>query len=624
MKKESLSIMKTGFVFYALLSLLLFGVFMWYIPGTSVADSMTAASWLYYITAAVSQAALFSAVPLLLSLPALIIGKWGGKLFTCLLIAFSFVLITFFIANGMVYSLYRFHINGFILEMLLGDSAGDIFQFDFLLYVKVGVALLCFAAIITGMWFAGKWIYRRRKYAAVGPVISFIAVCVVYSNLYHAYAAVVKIPAVVRSSAVLPYYAPLTANRFMQRIGVVSKETLSTNLGGGAGSGLRYPKNEIVTDSVGNKKNIVFILIDSWNKRAWSKECFPNLWDFADRCSCYDNHLSSSNGTYGSVFGLFFGLPSYFRKDVDVSGLQPVLVNTLLKQNYDVKAFASATLVHPPFARLMFSNVPNLRVESKGETVYERDCEITQEFIDYVENERKEPFFAFMFYDLAHGYEMPDDKKTHFMPSWKYADYLALNNDIDPTPFWNLYRNSLFQVDSLVGCVIDKLEQKRMLENTLIVITGDHGQEFNENKKNYWGHGSNYSPIQVRVPFFVFDAEKEAKRYRHRTTHYDFSATLLKEYLGVKNPTEDFGCGHMLTDSCKRDYHIVGGNKRDYHAMYKVNYAFILDGDMTILEKKYSGGIEVYDSLMNPLDDYKIDAQRLNRAILDLNSFYTE
>lgn len=615
MKPATFTEIKTGFLYYTVLSLSLFCVFLSYILGTSVADTMTPASWLYYITAALSQAALFSLIPYLLSLPTLLFGRVGRVLYPIFFISFSFAMITFFVANKMVYSLYRFHINGFILEMLTGDSAGDIFQFDIQLYVKVALSILFIIALMTVLWYACRLLHKRTHYAAVVPTISVILFCAIYSNLYHAYAAVVKIPSVIRSAAVLPYYAPLTANRFMQKLGVVSKETLSTNIGGGNGSGLKYPRNEIVAQPLDNKKNILFILIDSWNKRTWSEECFPNIWDFATDCSSYENHISSSNGTYGSVFGLFFGLPSYFRKDVDVSGLQPILINTLLEQSYDVKAFASATLVYPPFARLIFSNVPDLRVESKGETVYERDCEITEEFIQYIDTTRNEPFFAFMFYDLAHGYEMPDDKKNRFKPSWKYADYLALNNEIDPTPFWNLYRNSLFQVDSLVGCVLNKLEEKEMLENTIVVLTGDHGQEFNENKKNYWGHGSNYSPVQIRVPFFVFDAEQAAKTYRHRTTHYDVSTTLLKRYLGVQNPVTDLGCGHMLDDNCSRDYHIAGDD---------VNYAFILEGDMTILEKKYSGGIEVYDSLMNPLDDYKIDATRLNKAILELNRFYTE
>jgi membrane-anchored protein YejM (alkaline phosphatase superfamily) len=262
---------------------------------------------------------------------------------------------------------------------------------------------------------------------------------------------------------------------------------------------------------------------------------------------------------------------------------------------------------------MMFSKVPNLRIESKGSTCYERDCEITDEFIDYIDKERNEPFFSLLFYDLAHGCELPAEKNTTFTPAWAFPDYLALNNSIDPMPFWNLYRNSLFQIDSLVGRVLTALEERDMLRNTVIVMTGDHGQEFNENKKNFWGHGSNFSPVQVRVPFMLFDAEKAVEVYKYRTTHYDVATTLLKEYLGVENPVTDLGVGQLMTDPCNRDWHYVG----DYG-----NYAFVMDSDMRVLEKKHSGYIEVYDSLVNPIEGYKYNAVDLNKKIMDINRFY--
>ena len=48
-------------------------------------------------------------------------------------------------------------------------------------------------------------------------------------------------------------------------------------------------------------------------------------------------------------------------------------------------------------------------------------------------------------------------------------------------------------MDDLIGKVINQLKNKGLLENTIIIITGDHGQEFNDNKKGYWEHGGNFS-----------------------------------------------------------------------------------------------------------------------------------
>lgn len=49
-------------------------------------------------------------------------------------------------------------------------------------------------------------------------------------------------------------------------------------------------------------------------------------------------------------------------------------------------------------------------------------------------DERKEgdkPFFSFVFYDLLHAIDIPAPYRKKFQPSWDYANYLALNNNLD-------------------------------------------------------------------------------------------------------------------------------------------------------------------------------------------------
>lgn len=612
---DTRSFFKSAFLYFFISSLVLGGIFVSYITGGAIAQAMDGEGWCFFITATLSWAAVFALVPFGFSSLLYAVTK-SARASSVLHVALTVLLMSYFIVNGLIYGQYRFHINGFVLDMLFSEGAGDIFQFNASIYAKLFAAFLFIVAVAAVVRRVCSLVVARYNYAAVLPASLLLVAALLFSNGYHAYAAVVKKSSVMRSAPVVPYYFPLTANRFLHKIGVVSKETLTTKgLGIEGGSGLKYPVKELVVQPDSVKKNIVMVVIDSWNHRSWGPEVFPNIWNFSQRCTYYADHLSSSNGTTGSTFGMFFSLPSYFRSDIEAVGTQPLLVEQMLASGYDVKAFSSATLVYPPFARMLFANVPDLRIESKGKSVYDRDCEITDEFVAYVNGGAggNRPFYSLLFYDLAHGYELPAEKTTHFTPSWKFADYLALNNDTDPTPFWNLYRNCLFQIDSLVGHVIDCLEEKKLLDNTVVVITGDHGQEFNENKKNYWGHNSNYSPVQLRVPLLYFDASKAATVCRHRTTHYDIAPTLLKSVLGVGNDVADLGVGHLLDDSCSRDWHMVGDN---------ANYAFIREGDNVIIEKKYSGYIDVYDSLMNIRDDYKINARELNDVILGLNRFY--
>ena len=98
----------------------------------------------------------------------------------------------------------------------------------------------------------------------------------------------------------------------------------------------------------------------------------------------------------------------------------------------------------------------------------------------------------------------------------------------------------------------------------------------------------------------------------HRTTHYDVSATLLSQWLGVKNPTDDFSMGRLLNDTTARDWHVVGND---------LFYAFLLN-DGTIVEKRGAGNVVVFDSQMNQLSDNPLNARQLNDAIIRLNRFY--
>ena len=150
-----------------------------------------------------------------------------------------------------------------------------------------------------------------------------------------------------------------------------------------------------------------------------------------------------------------------------------------------------------------------------------------------------------------------------------------------------------------------------MDKNTAIIITGDHAQEFNENKKNFWGHNGNFSRHQSMVPLICHFPNEKAGKFKHRTTHYDIVPTVMSRYMGVKNPTEDYSSGHDLQDKQSRDWHVVGS---------ELNYAFIVEGD-TIIEKTAEGGVIITDNKLNPAPGYHIDQKKFTEAIKKLNHF---
>lgn len=68
----------------------------------------------------------------------------------------------------------------------------------------------------------------------------------------------------------------------------------------------------------------------------------------------------------------------------------------------------------------------------------------------------------------------------------------------------NRYKNSMHFTDRMIDRVLKDLQKRGELDNTLIILTGDHGQEINDTRNNFWGHNSNFAKYQTHVPMFVW------------------------------------------------------------------------------------------------------------------------
>ncbi|MEF1215375.1 sulfatase-like hydrolase/transferase, partial [Vibrio alginolyticus] len=161
----------------------------------------------------------------------------------------------------------------------------------------------------------------------------------------------------------------------------------------------------------------------------------------------------------------------------------PVFMDTLQAEGYRMGIFGSAPLTSPPLSRTVFKKVSDLTLKQTGETAVERDQQITDKFIEFQKQDSDKPYFGFLFYDAAHGTVFPEPEFAKFKPYWERVDHILLNNDFDASLYHNRYKNSLYYIDSLIGDVLKNVD----LDNTIVVISSDHGEEFNDHKMNYWG-----------------------------------------------------------------------------------------------------------------------------------------
>lgn len=611
--------MKVPFLFYAFSTIFLAFMFCTYMIGSSVLSSMNFEGWVFFVVSAISHASMFMLVPFLVALPINMMG-WRKTALGIQGVLVALIFVLNFI-NEQVYSIYKFHLNGFVFNMLTGPAAGDIFTFDTALYLKeVGLLFLvvCLAVVA---YLLSRYVYAKRKKAYVLSVICTFVGCTLYAHLWNIYADFYQHRSVAKSAQLLPYFFPTTSKSLMKDVFHLTPPDGYGELDGFEESeDIVYPVNPIRVEAPNSLPNILVIMVDSWSKRCLTADNMPNTYAYAQESEWYQNHVSSSNGTRGSVFGFFFGLPSYYWNSFDKAAIRPLFIDLLLQNNYDIQTFVSAGMEDPPFARVVFGHVKGINAKSYGVNPYVNDTKATEDAISAIqkhgEEKKQHPFFYYVFLDLAHSFlGMPDDVNSVYKPAWSFADYSKLNNDMDPTPFFNLYRNCCHYDDALIGKLLATLKQQGLADNTLVILVGDHAQEFNENKKNYWGHSSNYSQWQIGVPLIVHHPSAVTSRqkvYSHRTTHYDVIPTIMYDYLGVQNPLDDYSLGHLLHDTTSREWHFVGND---------LNYAFIIEGD-TILEHQGNGALDVYDSKMNDVQGYKIDARQFNAAMQRVNRFY--
>lgn len=476
-------------------------------------------------------------------------------------------IIAYLSVDASVFMTYRFHLNGVLLQMIFSSAFAQVFSFSWFEWLLAGLYVLFIIVleIFLAMWLHYKTArIQRNRYAVIGFILilcCYLANQGIYAwnSAAYMYQGSSYAQSTINASEKLPLYYGLTAKNFLlghnfiipQANNNMAIANLSAN---NQDTNLLYPLHPITANASKKPLNVMLIVLDTWRFDMLTQATSPNIYNFAQHAWQFTYHYSGGDATEPGIFSLFYGVPSSYWSSFVAAHRGPVLIDELLKQHYQLAIYASASLYKPDFYQTAFINVPNLRIENPQPEPWQRDEYINQEMISFLKHRNpNKPFFGFLFYDAIHEYDFPPTFKTPFNPWWKTINHLALNNNFNPTQYINRYKNSIIFVDSLVKQIFETLQQQQLMDNTVIIITADHGEEFNDNHKNYWGHGSNFSHIQEQTPFIVYWPKQPATVYQHFTSHYDVVPLLMQKVLGVTNPTRDYSIGQPLTTPGNRE-----------------------------------------------------------------------
>ncbi|MBV8881278.1 MAG: sulfatase, partial [Planctomycetaceae bacterium] len=214
----------------------------------------------------------------------------------------------------------------------------------------------------------------------------------------------------------------------------------------------------------------------------------------------------------------------------------------ILDAGYELNLYTSAEFSFPELDKTVFARVPkSLLHEGKAPERWRRDRENVDAILSAIERrDASKPFFTFMFFESPHApYTFPPECALT-KPYVADLNYLTMDLHKDIGAIKNSYINACRHLDTQLDRIFVFLREKQLLESTIVIVTGDHGEEFME--KGRWGHHSAYTEEQIRVPLILRLPGVAPAEIDRMTSHLDLPATILPR-LGMKTPAEDYSLG---------------------------------------------------------------------------------
>ena len=549
------------FIYFPILVGILFGIFSFRFLQEGEVASSPYWSTLYFFSYSFFY---FSFLSLIISLPffclnlfAKRLAKWG------LFLALS-VFFVYFIADSFVYQQFRLHLNAAMLQMtFLGGGQIVSFSTSMMLEILFLIAL-CILGVLACFWLSLK-LSEVQNRAVPKLILIVILLGLTCCQLIYGVSFALHNSYITKVSENLPISRPLHFNKILLKTGLVTRDQVYSFKGAPASGSMNYPLKELNCTG-GDNYNIVFLMVDSLRYDMIDPKIMPNVSGFAKDGLVFNDHYSGGINTRHGIFTLFTGLPgSYWDKSLAAKS-GSALIKALQQRDYEIGLFASATLTMPEFNQTVFASLPFMRLYSQGNSTLEKDESAIRDMEKWLKGlPKNKPFFAFLFLDAVHATAFPEtEDNIVFKPYWKEVNQIKLSNDFDPVPYLNRYKNSVFYTDKNLGKALEGLGKYVDLDKTIVVISSDHGEEFNDNHKNYWGHNGNFTKYQAKVPLIIKWPGMDGIKIDYRTSALDIVPTILPRVLGCKNPTTDYSVGRDLFDNSKeRSFVYVSNYSKD-------------------------------------------------------------
>jgi arylsulfatase A-like enzyme len=301
--------------------------------------------------------------------------------------------------------------------------------------------------------------------------------------------------------------------------------------------------------AVEGSPNILLLVLDTVRARSlglygYGRATSPVLDSLAAGGAVFANAMSTSSWTLPSHASMFTGRWAHELStdwDTPLDDTYPTLGEWLTARGYVTAGFAANVGYCSPdyglqrgfthydarpnsltyvvgstwLGRAALKYVVRQLRNSRQDLVRVTGAEIRGEFVAWLDRQDGRPWFAFLNLYDAHAPYLPPEPwlETFARPGARYWTNRAgaRYSDRVEQDLIDTYDSSIAYADYELGLIIRDLARSGALDNTIIVITSDHGEEFGEH--GVWQHGQSLYLPSLHVPLvFVWPGRIPAGR----------------------------------------------------------------------------------------------------------------
>ncbi|TKB52759.1 DUF3413 domain-containing protein [Ferrimonas aestuarii] len=483
---------------------------------------------------------------------------------------------TVLVYDILVFDHYRLHLNPFVFDLSFADLPQLISNAWLLILPAAMLALQL--TLANGLW---RRIERLSRKNLGGKVTTVMVALFLGSHLLHIWADANIYQPILKQDKMLPLHYPATARNFMAKQGIVDEDTYIERVQTAKPTDqLNYPV-EPMQCSVEETPSIVMVTVEALRQNMINQQTMPKLMAWSQQAQVFTQHFSGSNEADQGIRSMLYGMLPSYESYLEADRKAPILTQELKKAGYNLQVLGF-TQTQQGLKNAIALEQVNKLPEYHYETAAERDINTTQQALMAL-SMNSGPSFTLINYHAPSVYSTPVGfvGLPTVKPSEGYNEAQGV--------LFNQYRSSLNFLDTLLAKLLEQLPK-----DTVVIITGTHGQEFTSLNDHLT---RNFSNATTQVPLMIRWPNGTQGKVNYQTSHYAIAPTLLTQVLGCTNSPEQYSFGDTLSAPSHSDY-LVMANRR--------YFAIRTDNSITVIGR--GGDYRVYDHHDNRIRKAKLNA----------------